>query len=73
MTSLRANLHEGFALLLDAAGNPVAEWWDKSYARAILNGECSVERWHEMFHKLAVERGYLKFTAEGWRASNTKA
>lgn len=73
MTALRANLQEGFAILLDAAGNPVAEWWDKLYARAILQGECSVERWHQMFRELAIERGYLVKTKEGWRAGDSIA
>lgn len=70
MTELCAHLQEGFAILLDAAGDPVAEWWDKTYARAISQGQCSVERWHQMFRQLAIERGYLVKTKEGWRASN---
>jgi hypothetical protein len=73
MTSLRVQLHRGRAILLDSRGNPVMEWFDKTYARAILNRECSVERWHEMFHKLAVEHGWLRFTAEGWIGSNHQA
>ena len=71
MTYLRPHLYEGYAILLDSFGNVAAEWYDWWYAQAILNGECTVERWHEMFHKMAVEEGYItpiedRWVAVGW-------
>jgi hypothetical protein len=71
MTFLRPHLYEGYAELLDSFGNVAAEWYDWTYAQAILNGECTVQRWHEMFHKMAVEEGYIatigdKWVAVGW-------
>lgn len=68
MTSLRTNLKQGRAVLVDSFGNVAAEWHDKTYARAIKRGECCVERWHRMFHKLAVERGYIIATEGGFIA-----
>jgi hypothetical protein len=71
VTSLRAHLDEGYAELLDSFGNVAAEWHDKGYAKAIQDGECTVERWHQILRDLAVERGYLIKRADGtWYAAN---
>lgn len=72
MTCIRAHLSEGYAELIDDFGHIVAEWHDKKYATAILNGECTVQRWHQMFHDMAVEEGWLTpvgdnlLVATGW-------
>jgi hypothetical protein len=73
MTSLRPHLDEGYAELLDSFGNVAAEWHDWTYAQAILNGECTVQRWHRMFHDMAIEEGYIvpiddRWVAAGWLA-----
>jgi hypothetical protein len=65
-TSLRPHLDEGYAELLDSFGNVAGEWHDKKYAKAIQNGECCLERWHETFHDLA-RRGGIIALLEGCR------
>lgn len=59
MTAIRVLLKEDFAELIDSFGNVAAEWRDKKYDTAILAGDCSVQRWHEMFHEMAVKDGSL--------------
>jgi hypothetical protein len=71
MTTIRAHLREGYAELIDSFGHVAGEWHDKKYATAILNGECTIQRWHEMFHKMAIEEGYIvpiddRWVAVGW-------
>jgi hypothetical protein len=58
MTTLRPHLKHGYAEPLDSFGNVAAEWWDRKYTHAILNGECDVHRRHQMFHELAVREGH---------------
>ena len=59
MTTLRPHLKDGYAELLDSFGDVVAEWWDHEYAQAILNGECTVYRWHQIFHEMAVREASI--------------
>jgi hypothetical protein len=71
MTTIRAHLKQGYAELIDSFGNVAAEWHDKKYAAAILNGECTVQRWHHLFHEMAIEEGYIvpiddRWVAVGW-------
>jgi len=72
MTSLQAHLDQGYAILLDSRGNPVAEWHDRKYAHAIQRGECSVHRWHRIFREFALREGYLIQTEGGFIASTRK-
>jgi hypothetical protein len=69
MISLPPHLDDGYAELLDDFGNVAAEWHDKKYAAAILNGECTVQRWHQMFHDIAVEEGSLVPIGHRWIAA----
>ena len=66
MTSLRPHLDAGYAELLDSFGSVVGEWHDSRYAKAILDGESSVERWHQIFHDLAVREGHLILVEGCW-------
>ena len=66
MTTLRPHLKDGHAELLDSFGDIVAEWWDREYAQAILNGECTVHRWHQIFHELAVREASIILSDGCW-------
>jgi hypothetical protein len=66
MTTLRQHLKDGYVELLDSFGDVAAEWWDRKYAQAILNEECTVYRWHQIFHELAVREAYIILIDGSW-------